>query len=85
MTPACLLLYSRPPLDLTSVVSFGLQAYGGVYNNTQQSGAGAMELDTIALFVIDDRDLDSSSTLGAIAVKNDQWSTCAYITKQCVS
>eukprot|EP00729_Bicosta_minor_P010529 gene10529-21840_t len=61
-----------PPLDLTSVVSFGLQAYGGVYNNTQQSGAGAMELDTIALFVIDDRDLDSSSTLGAIAVKNDQ-------------
>jgi len=39
-----------PPLDLTKIGAFGLQTFGGVYDNFKQSGAGALEIDSISLY-----------------------------------
>jgi len=39
-----------PQLDLTKIGAFGLQTFGGVYDNFKQSGAGALEIDSISLY-----------------------------------
>lgn len=41
---------NAPPLDLEKVGSFGLQAYGGVYEAEKQSGVGSLELDWVKIF-----------------------------------
>ena len=38
-----------PPLDLAKIGIFGLQTFGGVYDEFKQSGVGALEIDFIAL------------------------------------
>ena len=38
-----------PPLDLAKVGVFGLQTFGGVYDEFKQAGVGALEIDFIAL------------------------------------
>ena len=38
-----------PPLDSSNVVSFGIQAAGGVYEKDKQSGVGSIEIDWIKL------------------------------------
>ena len=38
-----------PPLNSTNVVSLGIQAAGGVYEEEKQSGVGAIEIDWIKL------------------------------------
>jgi len=40
---------SAPPLNSSNVISFGIQAAGGVYEKDQQSGVGAIEIDWIEL------------------------------------
>jgi len=39
-----------PPLDLEKIGTFGLQTFGGVYDEFKQSGVGSLEIDLIALF-----------------------------------
>jgi len=39
-----------PPLDLTKIGAFGLQTFGGVYDDFKQSGVGSLEIDSISLF-----------------------------------
>ena len=41
-----------PPLSSANVISIGLQAAGGVYEEEKQSGVGAIEIDWIKLLVI---------------------------------
>ena len=43
------LVEDAPPLDLAKVGIFGLQTFGGVYDEFKQAGVGALELDYIAL------------------------------------
>jgi len=38
-----------PPLDMAQIGIFGLQTFGGVYDEFKQSGVGALEIDFIAL------------------------------------
>ena len=40
---------NAPPLDSSNVVSFGIQAAGGVYEKDKQSGVGSIEIDWIKL------------------------------------
>ena len=40
---------TAPPLDSSNVVSFGIQAAGGVYEKDKQSGVGSIEIDWIKL------------------------------------
>jgi len=39
-----------PPLDLTKIGAFGLQTFGGVYDDFKQSGVGTLEIDSISLY-----------------------------------
>ena len=39
-----------PPLDLEKIGTFGLQTFGGVYDEFKQSGVGSLEIDLIALY-----------------------------------
>ena len=39
-----------PPLDLENIGTFGLQTFGGVYDEFKQSGVGSLEIDLIALY-----------------------------------
>jgi len=39
-----------PPLDLNKIGAFGLQTFGGVYDDFKQSGVGSLEIDSISLF-----------------------------------
>jgi len=39
-----------PPLDLAKIGAFGLQAFGGVYDEFKQSGVGSLEIDYIAFY-----------------------------------
>ncbi|XP_023332390.1 uncharacterized protein LOC111704397 isoform X2 [Eurytemora carolleeae] len=39
-----------PDLDPAAISTFGLQAYGGVYETEKQSGSGSMEIDYIAVY-----------------------------------
>ena len=40
---------NAPPLDSSNVLSIGIQAAGGVYEEQKQSGVGAIEIDWIKL------------------------------------
>ena len=42
-------MLDAPPLDLAKVGIFGLQTFGGVYDEFKQAGVGALEIDFIAL------------------------------------
>jgi len=39
-----------PPLDLAQIGAFGLQTFGGVYDDFKQSGVGSLEIDSISLY-----------------------------------
>jgi len=39
-----------PPLDLAKIGAFGLQTFGGVYDDFKQSGVGSLEIDSISLY-----------------------------------
>jgi len=39
-----------PPLDLTKIGAFGLQTFGGVYDDFKQSGVGTLEIDSVSLY-----------------------------------
>merc|ERR1711990_1311836 len=39
-----------PPLDLTKIGAFGLQTFGGVYDDFKQSGVGTLEINSISLY-----------------------------------
>merc|ERR1711971_1297663 len=39
-----------PPIDLTKIGAFGLQTFGGVYDEFKQSGVGSLEIDSISLY-----------------------------------
>jgi len=39
-----------PPLDLNKIGAFGLQTFGGVYDDFKQSGVGSLEINSISLF-----------------------------------
>merc|ERR1711990_523941 len=39
-----------PPLDLTKIGAFGLQTFGGVYDEFKQSGVGTLEINSISLY-----------------------------------
>jgi len=39
-----------PPLDLTKIGAFGLQTFGGVYDDFKQSGVGSLEIDSVSLY-----------------------------------
>merc|ERR1711990_227667 len=39
-----------PPLDLTKIGAFGLQTFGGVYDEFKQSGVGSLEIDSISIY-----------------------------------
>ena len=41
--------HDAPPLDSSNVVSFGIQAAGGVYEEDKHSGVGSIEIDWIKL------------------------------------
>merc|ERR1711971_1459479 len=39
---------NAPPLDLTKIGAFGLQTFGGVYDEFKQSGVGTLEIDSVS-------------------------------------
>jgi len=39
-----------PPLDLTKIGAFGLQTFGGVYDDFKQSSVGTLEIDSVSLY-----------------------------------
>ena len=39
-----------PPLDLAKTGAFGLQTFGGVYDNFKQQGTGSLEIDSISFY-----------------------------------
>ena len=43
-------LLDAPPLMLDQIGVFGLQTFGGVYDEYKQTGVGSLEIDYIALF-----------------------------------
>jgi len=44
------LVIDAPPLQLEKIGTFGLQAFGGVYDEYKQSGVGSLEIDFIAIY-----------------------------------
>ena len=44
------LVIEAPPLQIEKVGTFGLQAFGGVYDEYKQSGVGSLEIDFIAVY-----------------------------------
>ena len=43
-------LINAPPLDLAKIGVFGIQVYGGVFDEYAQTGVGSLELDFIAFY-----------------------------------
>jgi len=41
---------NAPPLDLTKIGAFGLQTFGGVYDEFKQSGVGTLEIDSVSFY-----------------------------------
>ena len=39
-----------PPLDLRKIGIFGLQTFGGVYDDYKQTGVGSLEIDFISVY-----------------------------------
>jgi len=39
-----------PPMDLKKIGAFGLQTFGGVYDQFKQTGAGSLEIDYVAFY-----------------------------------
>ena len=39
-----------PKMDLMKIGAFGLQTFGGVYDQFKQTGAGSLEIDYVALY-----------------------------------
>ena len=39
-----------PPLDLSKIGTFGLQTFGGVYDDFKQTGVGSLEMDFISVY-----------------------------------
>ena len=44
------LVLDAPPLQLEKIETFGLQTFGGVYDEYKQSGVGSLEIDFIAMY-----------------------------------
>ena len=44
------LVLEAPPLQLEKIGTFGLQSFGGVYDEYKQSGVGSLEIDFIAMY-----------------------------------
>ena len=44
------LVPDAPPLQLEKIGTFGLQTFGGVYDEFKQSGVGSLEIDFIAMY-----------------------------------
>jgi len=44
------LVPDAPPLQLEKIGTFGLQSFGGVYDEYKQSGVGSLEIDFIAMY-----------------------------------
>ena len=44
------LVPDAPPLQLEKIGTFGLQTFGGVYDEYKQSGVGSLEIDFIAMY-----------------------------------
>ena len=44
------LIPDAPPLQLEKIGTFGLQTFGGVYDEFKQSGVGSLEIDFIAMY-----------------------------------
>ena len=44
------LVPDAPPLQLEKIGTFGLQTFGGVYDEYKQSGVGSLEIDFIAIY-----------------------------------
>jgi len=44
------LVPDAPPLKLEKIGTFGLQSFGGVYDEYKQSGVGSLEIDFIAMY-----------------------------------
>ena len=44
------LVPDAPPLKLEKIGVFGLQSFGGVYDEYKQSGVGSLEIDFIAMY-----------------------------------
>ncbi|KAL5262452.1 hypothetical protein ACHWQZ_G007996 [Mnemiopsis leidyi] len=43
-------LPDAPPLDLEKIGSFGLQTFGGVYDDYKQQGTGSLEVDFVSFY-----------------------------------
>ena len=44
------LVIEAPPLELEKIGTFGLQTFGGVYDEYKQAGVGSLEIDFIGIY-----------------------------------